>query len=157
MTKIHGNTKPFEWETNSNGCFILKSHRLNKDGYGVTMRYGKHAHVHRLVYQECFGEIPKGMVVMHICDTPSCINPGHLKVGTQKDNIHDAMQKGRAKYPNEKYRAKGTQVKNSKLTETQVIEIRKDKRSQSQIAKEYGLSRGYVARVRNKKVWGWLA
>jgi hypothetical protein len=120
------------------------------------MRKGKPIKIHRYIYEQCFGEIPKGYVIMHTCDTPACINPEHLKCGAQADNVHDMIRKGRANYIDKYYGPKGTSVWSNKLSEKQVLEIRNDKRSQSQIANDYGLSRGYVARVRNKKTWGWL-
>ena len=64
--------------------------------YGQVMIRNKHESAHRLSYMMTMGDIPEGMVVLHICDHPWCVNPNHLKVGTQKDNIHDMIWKGRA-------------------------------------------------------------
>jgi hypothetical protein len=50
---------------------------------------------HRLSFMAFNGPIPPGMVVRHSCNQPSCINPGHLLIGTQRDNIHDAIRCGR--------------------------------------------------------------
>jgi HNH endonuclease len=65
---------------------------------------------HRLAYELAHGPIPVGMVVMHACDNPRCVNPTHLSLGTQRENIHDAVRKGR-------WTAR-------KLTDAQVAEIR---------------------------------
>ena len=68
----------------------------DKNGYGRVPTAGqKHEYAHRLAYKIFKGSIPKGMVVMHSCDNPACCNPEHLQLGTVKDNVHDALQKGR--------------------------------------------------------------
>lgn len=50
---------------------------------------------HRVSYRIHFGEIPKGKLILHKCDNPPCVNPKHLFMGTQLDNVHDCMAKGR--------------------------------------------------------------
>lgn len=50
---------------------------------------------HRFAYKQLVGPIPDGMFVCHRCDVGSCVNPEHLFLGTQRDNIHDAINKGR--------------------------------------------------------------
>jgi len=52
---------------------------------------------HRFSWTLHFGEIPHGMYICHSCDNPPCVNPKHLWVGTQKENIGDMIKKGRAK------------------------------------------------------------
>ena len=70
----------------------------NQDGYG--RRWDKKRKkvdaVHRMAWREANGEIPKGMLVLHKCDTPACYNPDHLFLGTQHDNMRDCASKGRA-------------------------------------------------------------
>ena len=68
----------------------------DKDGYTfVRRRRGTRVRSHRLIYEQCFGEIPKGAVIRHKCDEPSCINPEHLEIGTPKDNTQDMIDRGR--------------------------------------------------------------
>lgn len=91
------NTKAIEWIVDANGCHVGTSHMKDKDGYMKVQRKGKCYHAHRYVYIQEHGEIPDGLVVMHTCDNPACINLEHLKLGTNKDNTQDMIAKGRAK------------------------------------------------------------
>lgn len=81
-----------------NGCLIWHGSRVDA-GYGKVMVEGKIYRVHRLVYELVVGPIPKGMVLLHSCDTPECCEPGHLSVGTHSDNMRDAGRKGRMSTP----------------------------------------------------------
>src|ERR1700689_1935641 len=78
-----------------NGCWIFTGCK-NKRGYGKVSDYGSHlVYAHRVMFEHVNGVSTVGRVVMHSCDTPSCVNPAHLSVGTQKDNLDDARRKGR--------------------------------------------------------------
>lgn len=66
-----------------------------KDGYGKLKRYGKTVRAHRVFYEINKGPIPEGMVIMHTCDTPACVNPEHLIAGTHLENELDKDKKGR--------------------------------------------------------------
>lgn len=74
---------------------ILWSKNKNKRGYGITMFRGKCMGAHRASWIENYGDIPDGMLVCHKCDNPSCINPEHLFLGTQSENMQDCKRKGR--------------------------------------------------------------
>lgn len=69
--------------------------RRHPHGYGLIKRSGRNAYIHRLVWALVNGPIPDGMVVMHRCDNPPCFRLDHLQLGTVKDNIVDAANKGR--------------------------------------------------------------
>lgn len=75
------------------GCWLWIG-RKNPHGYGHFRRNNKCILVHRFVYAEVKGD-PEGLFVCHKCDTPACINPDHLFLGTPKDNTRDMVRKGR--------------------------------------------------------------
>lgn len=68
-----------------------------KAGYGRICESGRDEYTHRYSWRLHFGEIPPGLEVCHKCDNPPCCNPAHLFVGTHRDNMHDALRKGRVK------------------------------------------------------------
>lgn len=93
----------------------------------------------------CRGQLlckaPPGMHVLHKCDTPSCVAPHHLFLGTQTDNNCDMYRKGRG------YERSGHKNPRAKLTPEQVASIRKDRRPQHIIAQEFGIGQSSVSRV----------
>ena len=68
-----------------------------KRNYGCMTIKKKSYRAHRLSFEHYIGPIPSGLGILHSCDNPSCVNPEHLFLGTNKDNYEDAKQKGRSK------------------------------------------------------------
>jgi len=75
-------------------CLIWTGLR-SKRGYGQIRHEGRTHLCHRVVYELLHGPIPDGMVVCHECDTPLCIHPDHLWLGTASENTRDCVEKGR--------------------------------------------------------------
>lgn len=71
--------------------------QLSRDraGYGYFSIKAKTVKAHRIAWQVAKGEIPNGLCVLHRCDNPGCVNPGHLWLGTSADNNRDRNAKGR--------------------------------------------------------------
>lgn len=79
----------------TDGCWNWNGTR-NGYGYGVFLMPGeKPVRAHRYAFERVHGPIPDGLVVMHSCDNPACVNPAHLSVGTRNDNNQDKKRKGR--------------------------------------------------------------
>lgn len=125
----------------------------DKGGYGKRRIGSKNYKAHRLAYCKAknidIKEID-GLVVMHTCDNPPCVNPNHLVVGTHGDNVADKVKKNRQK--------KGEDVKGSKLTSAHVLEIRKlvKFKTQSEVAKFFGVCNAQVCRIVSRKNWAHL-
>jgi hypothetical protein len=78
----------------SNGC-VEYTGCADRKGYGLITINRKLRRAPRFVWESLNGSIPEGMVIMHTCDNPPCVNPEHLRCGTQKENIADMVAKGR--------------------------------------------------------------
>ncbi len=112
----HCTAAPIMYTIDQNGCHNCVSHSFDKDGYPRIQRGKGKIRGNRIIYTLFYGEIPPGMVVMHTCDNPHCINPEHLKLGTHKENMADRQQKGRTKTGSDHCKAK--------LTDEQVYYIK---------------------------------
>lgn len=100
-------------------CWMWQGGKDRK-GYGLISVNGKMMRAHRLAWELTYGSIPHGLCVCHHCDHPACINPEHLFVGTNLENMQDKVRKG---HPNGGI-VYGERNGASKLTSLQVEEIR---------------------------------
>ena len=122
----------------------------DRDGYGRFWSNKFNVSAHRYSYQIHYGFIPDGLFVLHSCDTPACVNPDHLWLGTNQDNMDDMVNKGRC------IRAKGENSGNAKMTINQVRSIRekhKRKITYKELANEYGVTKQNIGAVVNRKTW----
>jgi hypothetical protein len=122
-----------------------------RNGYG---EYGGTT-AHRMCYRLTKGEIPSENVVMHVCDNRECINPEHLVLGTNRDNVDDKVRKGRAKGGNGHI---GQNASSSKLNNDQIKEIRENPHDKCLccLGRQFGVSFQQISRIRNNTQWSEL-
>lgn len=131
----------------SNGCYEWQG-AVTPIGYGSVRRWGHTMPAHRVAWTLTYGPIPPGIKVLHKCDNRRCCRPDHLFLGSQIDNIHDMIAKGRAVYP-------APRNGKTKLTDAQAIHIRslyKSKQiTQDQLALDFGVSQSVISRIVNPR------
>lgn len=132
-------------EPNS-GCWLWMGGAHRKTGYGAfNICKGKQASAHRISWEIHHGPIPEGLCVLHRCDTPPCVNPQHLFLGTDQDNSDDCAKKQRHRH--------GSHHKNSKITDDIAINIRQDPRSLKKISASLGVSARLVFNIKHNMAW----
>lgn len=133
------------------GCWLWCGYR-SVQGYGQCREGRRKSPAHRAIYRLMVGPIPPGMAVCHVCDNPACVNPEHLWLGTNADNVADRNRKGR--------QAKGERNGRSKLTREQVQVIRMladaGLENKAQLARNFKVSRRAIQKIVNREMWGWL-
>jgi hypothetical protein len=119
-------------------------------------KYGQFRHfggrmegAHRVSYRLSCGEIPDGMLVLHKCDNPGCVNPDHLRLGTPKENMADMDAKGRRVARG----ARGEKSALAILNEHAVRFIRSSDLNNSELGRIFGLTPNAIRAVRTRKSW----
>lgn len=103
---------------------------------------------HRATYELFYGQIEGGLYVLHRCGRRCCCNPDHLYLGTQKQNMSDMIAHGTV--------AIGSRHGQAKLTESDVLAIRRDERMRKDIASDYGVSPTAIHHIKTGSTWSWL-
>lgn len=128
------------------GCWIWEK-GCNKAGYGRLTRQKKPLDAHRFFYENMVGPVPDGMEVCHRCDTPSCVNPAHLFLGTSSQNTQDMLLKGRGPVGE-----KGSAAK-LKLHEVHQIRDLLSVFTQKQVGAMYGIQQSSVSLIKRGINW----
>ncbi len=119
------------------------------DGYGNIKWSDGFRKAHRVAYELRYGPIPDGMMVCHRCDNRACVNPAHLFLGTNSDNLQDMGRKHRSKWD--------AHPEMTKITRKQAREIRQAYATGSKtiesIEAEYGLSKSHVYAILGNQKW----
>lgn len=137
------------------GCWLWEGN-ANPAGYGQIWNGKTIVNTHRFSYEYFVGPIPsvngRTLHVCHRCDTPACVNPDHLFLGTAKDNVKDMDKKGRSNRPINK----GEKAPASKLSEADVLRIRKMGGTYRDISEKYGITPAHVGHIKHNRCWAHL-
>lgn len=133
-------------EGNKDDCWEWQG-TIHKKGYGVFCVKSTNFHAHRIGYMMLVGPVSEGLCVLHKCDNRRCVNPNHLFLGTNYDNVQDREQKGRGKF----VRLVGDEHPGRKLTNAGVCMVRelhaKGQYTQKQLADAFGVSLSLICGV----------
>lgn len=137
----------------TNACWVWEG-ATNGRGYG-RFTIGRHARyqAHRVSWYLAYGNIPDRMVILHTCDNTRCVNPDHLRLGTQHDNLMDMSAKGR----HGRVDSYGELNGEAKLTQFQVDEMRLiyslGGSSYTKLMARYHMSKSQIARIIHGESW----
>ncbi len=135
-------------ERQDNGCWHFIGY-INEHGYGRVTYAGIRMYAHKMSYIAYRGPVPEGTKVLHSCDNPACINPEHLFLGSQQDNVDDMFAKNRDGVT-------GAKNRHAKLSENDVREI-KDKLkagvTQRSLADRFNVCRQTIGSIADGSNW----
>ena len=127
------------------GCWLWTG-AIKKDGYGAfQVGWREQERTHRVAWQVFRGPIPSEQLVLHRCDVRSCVNPEHLFLGTNDDNMADMVAKGRS--------AHGERNPNAKLNAGLVAEFASSAEPATALAAQHNLHPATIRRIRKGQQW----
>ena len=139
-----------------NDCWTWKAATNGRPGYGaigVNGRGGGIELAHRMSWKLTNGDIPEGLYVLHSCDNRLCVNPNHLFIGTQADNLKDMRNKGRGHHAS----ARGERNYGHKLTAKDVSLIRREYKpfvvTNRMLAEKFGVTKGQINKIVKYRSW----
>ena len=133
------------------GCWLWTGAK-HGGGYGAFWDGVRMVTAHRFAYELCVGPIPDGLYALHHCDVRPCVNPEHLFLGTNRENLRDMVNKGR--------QLRGERNVQSKLTEDDVREMRianAGGESLASLGRRYGVSYTTIQKAVQRRSWGHVA
>jgi hypothetical protein len=140
------------------GCWVW-TRDVAKVGYGRICVDGVRHYTHRFAWTMAYGPIPEGMCVCHACDNKRCVNPEHLWLGTDAENMADKLKKGRQSRGESRRETmrrvarRGETHADAKLTGEQVLEIRASDATNRDLAKEFGVSTSCIYAIKARINW----
>ncbi len=161
----------------SKGCIFWSAGK--RGGYGIFTLKGEPFGAHRVAWLLKNGEIPPNLIIRHTCDNPSCVNPEHMLLGTDADNVRDRDLRGRAvilrgddHYSRQRPEVlargdrhgsrvkpwtvtRGEKHKLSRLNPEKVLHIRATvgEKSNKELAEQYGVTATLIYNVRKNRTW----
>ena len=132
----------------SNDCWLWQAAQ-QRGRYGETKYHSKSFLAHRVSWMLTHGPIPENLRVCHKCDNPRCVNPNHLFLGTDADNIKDRDNKNRTAI----FERNGNARTNQKIVRQIRAEYESKTTTHRNLAKKYGLSKTQIGRIIRQESW----
>jgi len=120
---------------------LLNHEGYGRNGFGLAQGFSRRAH--RASWQVFNGDIPKGLMVCHSCDNPSCINPKHLFLSDNAGNLKDMRDKGRSPLGEKHWK--------HKLSDPEIKQIRESKLSGLELSQYFKISKSQVSNIRSNR------
>lgn len=134
-------------------CWLWKNAKNNK-GYGRLSDGVSVQCSHRIAWAMFRGSIPANIMVLHGCDTPLCVNPNHLFLGTQLDNVRDMMNKGRSNFWPGHHGERHVRAKLTDAAAREIVEqIAAGIATRKELAVRWGVSYATVCHLLQGRSW----